>query len=178
MRAAAVFIVIAVLAGGDALADMHLGLPLWNISVDLAITSGALIAGAIASWRSVVLRRHASALSHGLFAARADADHWRAEAASVLPALGAAIHRQFERWGLTADEQLVALMLLNGLSSKEIADRRKTSVDAVRQQSLAIYRKGGVAGRAALSAFFLQDLLFLAGHPATRREEVPFVRPA
>jgi hypothetical protein len=31
----------------------------------------------------------------------------------------------------------------------------------VRQQSLAVYRKAGLAGRAELSAFFLEDLLSL-----------------
>ncbi len=176
VRAAAVFAVIAVIAGADAVADMQLGLPPWNIATDLVITTGALIAGGIYSWRWAVLRRHTSALSNRLTAARADADHWRAEAASVLPALGSAMRRQFERWGLTHDEQQVAVMLLNGLSSKEIAEARHGTVDAARQLTLSIYRKGGFGGRAALSAFFLQDLLFLAG-PTPPARDVP-VAPA
>ena len=36
---------------------------------------------------------------------------------------------------------------------------RETSERTVRQQSLAVYRKAGLTGRAELSAFFLEDLL-------------------
>jgi DNA-binding NarL/FixJ family response regulator len=124
-------------------------------------------------------RRHANALKLRLDAANADAVRWRAEAASVLPALGAAIHRQFQRWGLTPDEQHVALMLLNGLSAKQIADFRHSDVRFVRKQIFEIYRKTGLSGRAALSAFFLQDLLFLAGRPPRDHQElVPEVNAA
>jgi DNA-binding CsgD family transcriptional regulator len=165
-----VFGVIAVLAGADAAADLRSGLPLWNIGVDLTITAGAIIAGAVYWWRSVHFRRQTEALLRRLDAARADADRWRAEAASVLPALGAAIHRQFERWTLTPDEQHIALMLMSGLSSKQIAEVCHGNVRTVRQGTLDIYRKAGVTGRAALAAFFLQDLLYLAGHPTTRRQ--------
>jgi len=53
----------------------------------------------------------------------------------------------------------VALLLLEGLSLREIATMRETSERTVRQQSLAIDRKAGLTGRAELSAFSLEDLL-------------------
>lgn len=172
--AVAVFATIAVLAGADAAADVQMGLPPWNIAVDLTITTGAIVAGAVYWWRSVRLRRDAHALAHRLDAARADADRWRGEAAAVLPALGAAIQRQFERWGLTPDERHVALMLLNGHSAKQMADARHSPAREVRQLTFSIYRKAGISGRAALAAFFLQDLLFLTGHPVSQRGAAPF----
>ena len=46
-----------------------------------------------------------------------------------------------------------------GLSLKVIADLRQTSERTVREQSRALYRKAGLSGRSALSAFFLEDLL-------------------
>lgn len=165
------FSALALIAGLDAITDIVLGLPYWTIAIDLTLTTAALVVGATYWWRSVRLRRHATVLFECLEAARADAAHWRKEAAGVLPALGAAIHRQFERWGLTPDEQHVALLLLNGLSGREIAEIRHSTPRLVRQQTFAVYRKAGISTRAALSAFFLQDLLFLAGHPAERTEE-------
>jgi DNA-binding NarL/FixJ family response regulator len=53
----------------------------------------------------------------------------------------------------------VGLLLLKGLSLKEAAEARQTSERTVRQQALAVYRKAGLAGRAELAAFFLEDLL-------------------
>jgi DNA-binding NarL/FixJ family response regulator len=53
----------------------------------------------------------------------------------------------------------VALLLLKGLSTKEIAAVRAVSERTVREQSGAVYTKANLTGRAALSAFFLEDLL-------------------
>ena len=60
---------------------------------------------------------------------------------------------------MTVAEQDVALLLLKGLSVKEIAVIRKTAEKTVRHQAAAIYSKAGVEGRSDLSAFFLEDLL-------------------
>jgi DNA-binding NarL/FixJ family response regulator len=53
----------------------------------------------------------------------------------------------------------VALLLLKGLSLKEIATVRATSERTVRAQARSLYSKAGLTGRAALSSFFLEDLL-------------------
>ena len=53
----------------------------------------------------------------------------------------------------------MALLLLKGLSTKEIAAVRAVSERTIREQSGAIYTKASLTGRAALSAFFLEDLL-------------------
>jgi DNA-binding NarL/FixJ family response regulator len=73
--------------------------------------------------------------------------------------LGAGIQRQFQAWGLTAAEQEVGLLLLKGFSHKEIARLRRTSEATIRQQAAAIYQKANLSGRAALAAYFLEDLL-------------------
>jgi DNA-binding CsgD family transcriptional regulator len=66
---------------------------------------------------------------------------------------------QFSRWHLTEAEREVALLLLKGLSLKEIATVRATTERTVRAQARSLYSKAGLTGRAALSAFFLEDLL-------------------
>lgn len=91
--------------------------------------------------------------------ARVQGQRWRTESRSLLTGLGDAIAAQFTRWSLTEAEREVALLLLKGLSSKEIAAVRAASERTVREQARAIYSKAGLTGRAGLSAFFLEDLL-------------------
>ncbi len=91
--------------------------------------------------------------------ARVQGQRWRAESRNLLDGLGEAIEKQFSRWNLTEAEREVALLLLKGLSSKEVAAVRAVSERTVREQARAIYSKAGLSGRAALSAFFLEDLL-------------------
>lgn len=91
--------------------------------------------------------------------ARAQGQRWRSDARALIDGLGNAIETQFSRWNLTEAEREVALLLLKGLSTKEIAAVRAVSERTVREQSGAIYTKASLTGRAALSAFFLEDLL-------------------
>ncbi len=72
---------------------------------------------------------------------------------------GGALDIQFTRWSLTDAEREVALLLLKGLSTKEIAAVRTGSERTVREHARSIYAKAGLTGRAALSAFFLENLL-------------------
>jgi len=98
-------------------------------------------------------------LIHDLEAARVHGQRWRSEARTFLNGLGAAMDMQFSRWSLTRAEREVALLLLKGLSLKEIATVRATNERTVRSQARTLYSKAGLSGRAALSAFFLEDLL-------------------
>jgi DNA-binding CsgD family transcriptional regulator len=69
------------------------------------------------------------------------------------------IQWQFEEWGLTPSEREVALMLLKGLSIKEISKCRSTHEKTVRKQASSIYEKSTLGGRHELSAWFFEDLL-------------------
>jgi DNA-binding CsgD family transcriptional regulator len=96
---------------------------------------------------------------HDLEIARVQGQRWRTESRTLLNGLGEAIDTQFSRWNLTDAEREVALLLLKGLSTKEVAAVRASSERTVREQARSIYAKGGLTGRSALSAFFLEDLL-------------------
>ena len=89
----------------------------------------------------------------------AEGARWRSDMRDLLKGLGDAIDAQFDRWQLTKAEREVALLMLKGLSHKEIAAVRESSERTIRQQARAIYAKANLSGRAALSAFFLEDLL-------------------
>ena len=91
--------------------------------------------------------------------ARLQGLRWRTESRGILNGLGEAINTQFGRWNLTDAEREVALLLLKGLSHKEVATIRAVSERTVREQSRSVYTKSGLSGRTALSAFFLEDLL-------------------
>ncbi len=109
---------------------------------------------------------HQEADRHALLAdlrvARVEGAQWRSEMTDLLRGLGAAIDAQFDRWELTDAEREVAMLMLKGLSHREIGAVRDTSERTVRQQAQAIYRKANLSGRTALSAFFLEDLLLPA----------------
>jgi DNA-binding CsgD family transcriptional regulator len=89
----------------------------------------------------------------------AELQAWRGRAQRLLQGLGVEIDRQMRQWGLSHAEREVSLFLLKGYSTKEIATHLGKSERTVRQQCGAVYKKSGLAGRADLSAFFLEDLL-------------------
>ncbi len=95
---------------------------------------------------------------------RLQGQRWRDDSRALLAGLGEAIDSQFSNWNLTEAEREVALLLLKGLSVKEAAAIRATKERTIRAQARTIYSKAGLTGRAALSAFFLEDLLAPIDH--------------
>ena len=163
--AAVLFAVIACLIGVDIAADYRSGSETSHLLTEGVVMALAL-AGAAALWRQLRHARwQAEQLTVDLAAARREADRFREEARDALRGLGEAIERQFLRWELTPAEREVGLLLLKGLSHKEVAAARSTSETTIRQQALGIYRKSGLRNRSELSAFFLEDLLL----PAAQR---------
>ncbi len=69
------------------------------------------------------------------------------------------IQWQFKEWGLSPSEKEVALLMLKGLSIKEVSQARSTQEKTVRKQASAIYEKSNLGGRHELSAWFFEDLL-------------------
>ena len=145
---------------GDVFYDYREGASINHILMELsiALVSFALIA----------------ALTVGIWRQTRSNTRLKAELASISesseqvlpPALATARHElalvlkeQFEHWKLTRTECEVAMLLLKGLSFKEIASVRNTMEKTVRQQASSIYRKSDVSGRHAFSAWFIEDLL-------------------
>ncbi|MCU7959538.1 MAG: LuxR C-terminal-related transcriptional regulator [gamma proteobacterium symbiont of Bathyaustriella thionipta] len=73
--------------------------------------------------------------------------------------LSEVIARQFNDWKMTSSEKEIGMLLLKGLSLKEIAAIRNTLEKTVRQQASTIYRKANVSGRHAFAAWFIEDFL-------------------
>ena len=152
MGVAALFAAIALFIGFDLITDRGDGAGAGHILAELSVLVAASFGLGAMIWR---LRR----LHRALADARQDAGRWRDENRELVQGLGVAIARQFSAWGLSDAETDVGLLLLKGLSLQEIADLRETSERTVREQARAVYRKSGLAGRNALSAYFLEDLM-------------------
>lgn len=178
---ALVLALVAALVCADVFLDWDNGADLAHLAIELAAVGLAVGGAAWLWWRLQSARRHARLLAHRLEEVhadaarlRADVARFRAESQQHARGLGEAIDRQFQRWGLSPAEREVALLLVKGLSHKEAAEVRATSERTVRQQALAVYRKAGLAGRAELAAFFLEDLLQPVAAPPA---EAPAPRP-
>ena len=134
------------------LLSVHVGFEVLMVALSLA---GATYLGR--GWYESQVRLNATSLeSERLEHERAA---WEREASSLMEGLGNAVSNQFDGWSLTPTERRVALLLLKGLSHKRIARTTQTSERTVRQHSVSVYRKSGLAGRAELSGFFLESLL-------------------
>ena len=156
---AAVFVLVVVGGIIDLVLDQPTTLASPHVIFELAMITLSVAAAAY-------LARGWYATQRDLSASRAEAERqqqerneWKERAAAILQGLGAEISTQFEAWSLTPTERRVALMLLQGYSHKRIARITQTSERTVRQHSVAVYRKAGLAGRAELAGFFLDPLI-------------------
>lgn len=161
MRLLLLGMVLLVVIGGTV--DIALDAPesWWSVHVIYELFLIALgLVGAVWLWlawfNAERVNRH---LRLSLEARREERDAWRASAQRALEGLGSAVAQQFTAWSLTGAERDVALLLLKGRSHKEIARDTLRSERTVRQHAVAVYQKAGLAGRAELAAFFLEDLM-------------------
>jgi DNA-binding CsgD family transcriptional regulator len=161
LRVLLVLVLLSIVVGGTV--DLVLDAPdRWlsgHVVYELVLIIGAL-ATTIALWVQWTRAERSLVQTQRTLAERqAERDAWRKSAERALQGLGAAVDGQLGRWGLTAAEREVALMLLKGKSHKEIAYATGRSERTVRQHAVAVYQKSGRAGRAELAAFFLEDLM-------------------
>lgn len=158
------FAVMAVAVSIDLITDLGDRATVVHVLLELVVVVvGFAAAGSIAlrlrrSARDAqLLRQQAAQLTEDLRLTRQEAAQWRSDAADLIAGLSAAIDAQLTQWQLSPAEKEIALLLLKGLSHKEIAQIRSVSETTVRQQAGSLYRKA--AGRNDLAAFFLEDLL-------------------
>lgn len=162
----ALFVLIALLVTVDLVTDLREHVTVAHVLLELVVIGTGVAAATVTARRlrqsaqeAHRLRVETGQLAEDLRRSREEAAHWRRENAELVAGLSAAIDTQLVSWGLTAAEREVALLLLKGLSHKEIADVRAVSETTVRQQARSLYRKAGLGGRNDLAAFFLEDLL-------------------
>lgn len=169
----AAFAAVAALAALDLALDLREGTTPLHAFVEAGVVLVGF-GGAMRLTRTLgEARRAARDLGARLERTEREAARWRAEADEHLKGLGAAIDTQLERWQLSPAEKEVALLLLKGLSHKEIALTRSITEATARQQARAVYKKSGLEGRSELAAFFLEDLLLPPAVERPMHEESP-----
>lgn len=153
------FVIIMFLNFLDVLTDISLGIPFWHIIEESIIV---MLSGLCAGYLIFDVRRNnkklellASSLSQADLQLKNITESMR----SARRHYSEIIHQQFIDWQFTVSEQQVALLLLKGLSFKEISAVRDTKEKTVRQQASSIYSKSGLDGRHTFSAWFLEDFL-------------------
>ncbi|MGB0799053.1 MAG: helix-turn-helix transcriptional regulator, partial [Planktomarina sp.] len=68
------------------------------------------------------------------------------------------IELQFVEWGFSATESEIGILLIKGLSIAEIAEIRNRSQATIKAQNTSIYNKSGMANRAQLVSYFVEEL--------------------
>ncbi len=127
-------------------------------AVALLLTIGSAVGVALLVQRMHVQHEEKMTLIRDLEVARLEGDDWRSKVQSHMAGIRIEMEKQFEEWGMTAAEQEIGMLILKGLSHKEVASLRGTSEATVRQQAQAIYHKSNLPGKTAFSAYFLEDV--------------------
>ncbi len=172
-----IFLTVAGFATWDLIEDMEEGESAGHVALEGVLVACGLVGLAWEGRRftEVVRRSHRLAGESRVLAQRLDdterdAARWREQARDLLEGLSGAIDDQLERWALSPAEKETALLLLKGLSHRDVAEVRGVSEATARQQARALYKKAGLDGRHDLAAFFLEDLLSGVGDARRPRE--------
>lgn len=156
---AVILLIIMVLNFFDVLTDISLGVPDWHILSESFIVTISGI-GAIFLFKDIRTRTsNISRLKKELIVSDDKLKNIPEEMKNARHKYSEVIHTQFEQWALTLSEQEVAMLLLKGLSFKEISAVRNTKEKTVRQQASSIYSKSNVEGRHEFAAWFLEDFM-------------------
>lgn len=158
------FITLLLLIVGTGFLDFHLDhgfdmttLHQWVELSVLLVTIGATIL--LWQLHTKALNSELHVTKQNLSAIEKKAKTWKQNHLVLIQGFGEVIESQFHDWGLSNSERDIGVMLLKGLSTKEIAETRKVKEKTVHQQCQSIYKKAGISGRNQLFAFFLEDLL-------------------
>ncbi len=149
----------------DISTDLQEGVPFTHLMHEMILFGISLAAIVWQLYQIVSKDRHISSLSHELLETKKSYQEWKQKTKSSAEEIRQSIDQQFGLWHLSHSEKDVALLLIKGLSMKEIADIRQTHEKTVRQQATTIYRKSGLSGRQELAAFFLEDILSIPAQP-------------
>lgn len=150
---------VALMVSIDLMTDLKEGVLAWHVLIEGSTGLAALFGIFYFMKDTFKLKHELSDSLNENIQLKKEANDWKIEAHKYIEGLSKSIDLQLSKWNLSAAEKEVALLLLKGLSLKEIADIRNTTEKTARVQSISVYSKSGLSGRSELAAFFLEDLL-------------------
>lgn len=151
--------IVALMVAIDLKTDAKEGVVFWHVLVEGGAGLAALFGIFYFMKGSFRIQHKLSDSLEENIKLKKEAEEWKTEAQKYIEGLSKSIDLQLSKWNLSNAEKEVALLLLKGLSLKEIAEIRNTTEKTARVQSISVYSKSGLAGRSELAAFFLEDLL-------------------
>lgn len=155
----AILTIVTLMVAVDLATDSKEGVVIWHILVEGSTGLASLFGIFYFIKDSFRLQHKLSDTLNENVKLKKESAEWKTEAQKYIEGLSKSIDLQLSKWNLSAAEKEVTLLLLKGLSLKEIAEIRNTTEKTARAQSIAVYSKSGLAGRSELAAFFLEDLL-------------------
>ncbi len=154
-----IFAVFTISFALDVWRDIKDSLPLNHIWHEVLLFMIALIGAVWQFWTLIRKQKEIEYIRKEFLQTKESYLSWQQKSRNSAEEIRKMIDQQFTDWKLTESEKDVALLLIKGLSMKEIADIRATQDKTVRQQAATIYRKANLSGRQELAAFFLEDIL-------------------
>ena len=115
-------------------------------TLEILLAAAAAVGIALLVHRIHTQHAEKMALMRDLEIARREGQGWRAKVQTNLAGLRLEMENQFQEWGMTATEREIGLLMLKGLSHREIAELRGTSEVTTRQQAQSIYQKSSLPG--------------------------------
>lgn len=143
----------------DILTDISLGVPNWHIFEESLVVVVSAIGTVFLLFEIIGRTKHINQLKQDLALSDGKLQNISDEMKAARSHYSELIYQQFNEWKLTKSEQEVAMLLLKGLSFREISGVRDTKEKTVRQQASSIYEKANIEGRHEFAAWFLEDFL-------------------
>jgi len=158
-------VIIALVTGIDIAVDIRQGLPLEHLIHELTILIFCILLVSLQTWVIVRKNREIKKSALELASIREQREDFKRKSQRFSSQFHEVVYEQFRAWDLTESEQEIAILLVKGLSMKEIALDRSSKEATVRQQAMSIYKKSRLEGRNQLTAFFLEDLFSVQKNP-------------
>ncbi len=159
MKSLLLFLIFSVSFFADIYVDLKDNIPLSHIWHEGLLFCLSLAATA---WQFKLLLkkdRHIKHVEKELLETKDSYREWQQRSKHSAHEIRNMIDQQFNNWSLSTSEKDIALLLIKGLSMKEIAEIRTSHEKTVRQHATNIYRKANISGRQELAAFFLEDII-------------------
>lgn len=154
-------LIVAIFTLLDVYEDLVDGASLWHVIPEVSIITLTSLAACYLYICLAKSRRYAvQSAEDQVVKTSQERDDLKTKTEDLRKGILESISQQLVQWNLTEAEQEIAFLLIKGFSLSEISEIRKTTPATIRQQASVIYKKSGMGGRAQLSAYFLEDLLF------------------
>jgi DNA-binding CsgD family transcriptional regulator len=155
----AVFLLIV----ADITFDFLEGLPMKDMAFDLILEGTILLLVLFTAnyvWKKFTTEiENKESVEQDLEQTKKLAILWEKKSKHFIQEFQAHVTTQFNEWNLSKSEKEIAILVLQGNSSKEISAIRFTSERTIRNQCRAIYEKSELGGKSDLSAYFLNELI-------------------